>query len=530
MELLKIVFVVLSHVGYNWVKSELIYRELFDELNDWNIIGGSQYFLTDLDCIQANVCLEISYETSMNKIYSTLNYYSISLVFNIYVSNSWDDTSFIIDRSYISYSCNNGVIYTIFEYDYSYAGQSIINETYLFPSNCNNNNLRVFINAYTFSGCEFVTISDIRIYGTLSNNMETFSIKSLIFYDDFSTGIDSNWDIIGHPLDAELQSENPTLGYTDYLEYCLIPPCMRMIGEVELISQNISLIGYENIDLVYDINLGSTDKFDGAGIDSDYFYVNIICNDDMNQLHPLITYGDMNESTVIFKMGKTINIPKECNESIRINFICDTGTENVFLDNIYIFGDEIPTPAPTIEPTLSSNTPSITPTIPPSESPSSAPTNAPLAINAKRNQKRRTLTYILLGFGGLLLCLLVTFAFVLGLKQGNKLLKSNKDVEMLEQPDTMSTLPSASVLDGKTSEGNINTKPTEGNNNTNKVDTIQVPNTDIGGSTPNDGDTTEAEHIKQASYMTNDDDLYDIMDTPMETTGGGPDDDNPGSV
>ena len=252
---------------------KLLYQELFNNLDDWTVLYNSSAQITSSNCIQASKCVECYNRATIHRTFSTLFHYNITIQYNINTNNFGHTSS--IDNAYIIYSCNsNQQLMKAKTYNKSNIN-TYTNETITLPTQCNNiKTLTIYISAFTRSASNTITLSNLRIYGIYNNCLSVPITLSPIYSDKFNNI--NLWDLTQNTF------RNQIIPATSIsAAYCIQPPCLRMAkdSQVYSIASTISSLGYVNISLYFDINLGAINKYE---FDEDVFYIFISCDNGLN--------------------------------------------------------------------------------------------------------------------------------------------------------------------------------------------------------------------------------------------------------
>ena len=318
--------------------------------------------------INTNNCLILQERSTISKHISTRNYKNISIQYNIYISNNWDIAGLLLNRrndvGAFSYSCGNTVIHGVNYYSAYDGDRSYINVEYTFPSDCDNiSDMILYFTTMCSNTDEYALIGDVRMYGTYQECQNEQIFPDPLFFDDFSDGYSNIWNV--------LNSNSSVMNVSD--KYCATPPCIRLRAKGGIRTKNsISTIGYENITLSYDINVGPNEVYDS----NDYFYVYYSCN---NGNETKIKNYAFDTYWSLYKFGEEILLPDSCNKisDLKVAFASDASVESTYIDNVHISGAIIEGSAPT--PCITTTrTATKLPSLIPTMSPTKAVTYSPI--------------------------------------------------------------------------------------------------------------------------------------------------------
>ena len=354
-----------------------------DDLQDWNVVGNTGHFIDTNNCVRATQCHNLNNIASVSKKFSTVHYSNVQISFDVLI-NGWVRQIENRNKGYISYSCSDGIIHNIFEYNVSHAGLILLDNPYIFPVQCDNGHLTIYLNVYTLTVNRSMWISNIKLYGNYDDCLPVNMVQVPIFYDDFSN-YSVNWR-------AVYLSNTNNVG-TNYSAFCVTPPCLQLRGNLIIETYPISTIGYYNIRVVFDAHIGA-EKLYGASSLKEGFIVSYDCGNGATMFSAYVGYGS--DRIGRFTMGETHFLPPICNNNfIEIRLENQSEQEGTRVDNIYLFGNRLdgndeyivaenitcgPTNTPTYltyHPTLNSANPTLSPNQGGTDQPSFIPTNIP---------------------------------------------------------------------------------------------------------------------------------------------------------
>ena len=359
---------------------ELIIQDDLTDFNGWNIndLSGVNHGITMTNCPSNNQCIYITKSASISKSFSIDEYPNIYVRYDIYLSEANEPLNSTINPNvYVFYSCNNGIINELGSYNISYDAGKYINEgNSVANMNCQNegNKGRYTIYFAVYTDFREILINNLRIYGE-KVNAGLSSDETVIFQDTFED-YNVNWFVYIYKLSyvATLNESN----------YCLKGPCLQLAGQVSVLSRKISTLGYKDVKLYYELNIGPNDYLD----DTDRIYVYSLCGSQTE----LKSY----KSELLNPLSKydvpTINLPTECNNNSKINIFFSqiTNSKESYLSYVTIIGTRITTLTPTIIPTSNpTNIPSTSPLHEPTPNPTHLPSLNPTNISSKLGTEPR---------------------------------------------------------------------------------------------------------------------------------------------
>ena len=353
----------------------LIINDDLLNLNEWDT-NGINYGISTNNCPTNDGCVYIGKETFISKTFNIpSNYYSISIRYDLYI-NTEDDPgiccgwpSIYYSKVYMFYSCNNGIIGQLTSFDYNVNAGVYLDEGGLLTNyDCHNDISNITIYFAAYSDKRIMYVNNLRILGT--QGMSAQDIPDIIFKDDFND-YNINWNILSGASNILTRMNS---------NFCFRSPCLELKDTGTIESKSISTLGYNNITIYYEVNIGPNEFLDWT----ERFTINIRCIN--------VTVQQKYRGRIAIYETRFILLPSECNDNPSIFIELNqqaSSQEYSFIDTIMILGISLlnqptitptnnpsikPTNAPTTIPTLA---PLKTPTISPSKYPTNYPSNNP---------------------------------------------------------------------------------------------------------------------------------------------------------
>eukprot|EP01084_Bolivina_argentea_P018087 33717_1 len=312
-------------------------------------------------CPNSYECTSIGLKSLIYKTFSTIGYSNIKLFYDLYVGA--DGTLESTDFFSVYYSCSNNILHRLADY----TGRICPNtEIYKLPQNCYNTN-KLILYFYSDTSSEITTLNYLKIYGESNLNYEITSQQYVLFEDDMNNYA-TNWNVDTNSINTKSS-----------FDYCgILSPCTEFYDNGGITLKNdISTIGYNNIVLLFDINIGADSSFETT----DTFSVYYSCSDTPSIPSTLLRQYT---GSGVFN-NETFNLPTNCDniEHLNLKFVVvasNTETERVYLNNIHVIADST-TSRPTASPTIPLPTTTIYPTtILPSVSPTTILPTSPTIL------------------------------------------------------------------------------------------------------------------------------------------------------